>query len=441
MKETKFKQTEVGLIPSDWNVKFLGNLCKNISSGKNKQRIDSGRYAVYGSTGIIGHSDKYYYDGEAILIARVGANAGFLNKAIGKYDVSDNTLIIEQLRANIDFTLEYLKFYNLNKLVFGSGQPLITGGQVKALQIPLPPTIEEQKRIAQALSDVDAVITTTEKLIAKKKALKQGAMQQLLTGKVRLNVQTKDEGRKTKEANAVGLLADPLLSREVLAQRAKTRDCHPGAVGDRIQNRFKMTEIGLIPEDWEVKRLNEICEINPNSMDGLPSKFIYVDLESVSEGKLLSKNVVRKENAPSRAQRHFQFNDILYQTVRPYQKNNLYVNFQCSNYIASTGYAVLRSLQGIADSKYIYHFIHKDDFVNAVLENCTGTSYPAINPNILGKLYIVIPPTIEEQTAIATVLSDMDTEIQTLETKLAKYRHLKTGMMQQLLTGKVRLNK
>ena len=406
MKETKFKQTEVGLIPSDWEVKFLGNLCKNISSGKNKQRIDSGRYAVYGSTGIIGHSDKYYYDGEAILIARVGANAGFLNKAIGKYDVSDNTLIIEQLRANIDFTLEYLKFYNLNKLVFGSGQPLITGGQVKALQIPLPPTTEEQKRIAQALSDIDAVISTTEKLIAKKKALKQGTMQTLLSGKMRIQ-----NGKWIKTTH------------------------------------FKQTELGPIPQEWEVKPMESLIKDISDGPFGSNLKTEHytskqeariVQLSNVGEDGWNDENVkyTTFSHAKDLARCIVPYGAIIIAKMMPAGRSiicpddeKMYIlGSDCVKFIPNDS----------LNSKYFIYFSKCDFYLKQIADNTQGSTRARTSVSKLKKIQVLLPSK-PEQTAIATVLSDMDSEIAALETKLAKYRQLKNGMMQQLLTGKIRL--
>lgn len=387
------KQTEIGLIPDDWEVKRLNAICNNISSGKNQNRFVNGIYPVYGSTGIIGFCNNNKYSGDAILVARVGANAGLVNKVAGKYDVSDNTLVIQSDKCDIDYLSRLLAFRNLNQLIFGSGQPLITGGQLKALLIQLP-SLTEQQRIAKALSDVDALIFTTEKLLQKKKNIKQGTMQNLLTGKKRL----------------------------------------PGFAKS---TNYKQSELGLIPEDWKVKSLGEICVINPASSNRIPDEFFYVDLESVSSGKLGKKQKIRRRNAPSRAQRQFEKNDILYQTVRPYQRNNLFVNFDSKNYIASTGYAIIRSNNNV-DSHYIYQIIHLNNFVNIILDNCTGTSYPAINPKFLKTIPVIIPKK-EEQAAIANVLSSMDKEIETLNTKLEKYSNLKTAMMQQLLTGKIRL--
>ncbi|MCR5090391.1 MAG: restriction endonuclease subunit S [Oscillospiraceae bacterium] len=201
---------------------------------------------------------------------------------------------------------------------------------------------------------------------------------------------------------------------------------------------YKQAEIGVIPEDWEVYTLSDISIINPGSTQGLPKEFFYIDLESVTHGKLIEKKVIEKRNAPSRAQRRFMAGDILYQTVRPYQMNNLFINFDATKYIASTGYAVIRTNESIA-ARLLYQILHTDRFTSVVLDNCTGTGYPAINPKVLSSLKIAIPAKTSEQQHIAEALSDMDELISSLEKLIEKKKAIKQGAMQELLTGKRRL--
>jgi type I restriction enzyme S subunit len=138
-------------------VEAVGGICENISSGKNKDKSDIGIYPVYGSTGVIGRTNNKVYEKEQILIARVGANAGRVNIAHGEYDVSDNTLIVKN-KENIK--LKYLYYIlvnlNLNQFAKGAGQPLITAGQLKSIQVPVP-KITEQVRIASLLDKFDAL--------------------------------------------------------------------------------------------------------------------------------------------------------------------------------------------------------------------------------------------------------------------------------------------
>ncbi|MGC7590268.1 restriction endonuclease subunit S [Bisgaard Taxon 46] len=135
--------------------KSLGEVCHNIFSGKNKDRCIDGAYPIYGSTGIIGRTNNFMFEEDRILVARVGANAGFVHIAMGKYDVSDNTLIVENMDSiSMKYLYYYLKHMNLNQFAKGAGQPLITGGQLKALKIPIPP-FAEQQRIVEILDKFD----------------------------------------------------------------------------------------------------------------------------------------------------------------------------------------------------------------------------------------------------------------------------------------------
>lgn len=136
----------------------MGEVCKSIISGKNKDRIENGDFPVFGSTGIIAYSDSYVYDHATLLIARVGANAGYVHTGTGKYDVSDNTLILIPTDGyNLRFAYFQLLNMNLNQLAVGGGQPLITAGQLKKLSIPIPP-LAEQERIVEVLDKFDALV-------------------------------------------------------------------------------------------------------------------------------------------------------------------------------------------------------------------------------------------------------------------------------------------
>ena len=134
--------------------KTLGETTKSISSGKNKIRVVDGEYPVYGSTGIIGYCTNFVYEHAQILVARVGA-VGYVQIADGRYDVSDNTLIVDVLSTiNMKYIFYYLGYMNLSRLAHGAGQPLITAGQLKKLIIPIPP-LETQAKIVSILDQFD----------------------------------------------------------------------------------------------------------------------------------------------------------------------------------------------------------------------------------------------------------------------------------------------
>ena len=180
-------------------------------------------------------------------------------------------------------------------------------------------------------------------------------------------------------------------------------------------------------EDWEQHKLSEVVTINPKTE--LPDEFKYVDLESVVGTNLLGFQVVKKENAPSRAQRLASYGDVFYQTVRPYQRNNYLFENVDKNMVFSTGYAQLRSK---LDSYFLLTLVQNDNFVKVVLDNCTGTSYPAINGSALGKITVRIPSNEVEANQIGKVFREIDKNITLHQRKLEHLNLKKKALLQKL---------
>jgi type I restriction enzyme S subunit len=255
--------------------------------------------------------------------------------------------------------------------------------KIRAFSI-LKPTKVEQGVIAEALSDADALIESLEQLIAKKRHLKQGAIQELLTGKKRL----------------------------------------PG---------FR--------EEWETKRIADIADVDCESIgSGTPEtyRFKYISLEDVDYGVLRGYSEQTFRSAPSRARRRTRQHDILVATVRPNLKSHLLFREQGEDWVCSTGFAVVRCRNHQAAPGYLFAHMFGWVVEKQIERIITGSNYPAINGTDVKALEVSMPH-FDEQTAIAAILSDMDAEIAALEAKLSKARQIKQGMMQELLTGRVRL--
>ncbi|MCI5519892.1 MAG: restriction endonuclease subunit S, partial [Treponema sp.] len=174
--------------------------------------------------------------------------------------------------------------------------------------------------------------------------------------------------------------------------------------------------------------------INPKPGD-LPEVFSYIDLESVKNGVLLQEKIIKKEEAPSRAQRLLEEKDILFQTVRPYQRNNYFFNSK-SPTVASTGYAQFRVNKNNYPS-FLYQYLYTNNFVKNVLDRCSGTSFPAISTNDLLEISLHIP-SLAEQQKIADFLSNVDSII-TAETKILNtLQKKKKALMQKLFTRQLR---
>lgn len=434
----KTSKTEIGLIPDDWEVVRFGAKV-DVFRGGSPRPIET--FLTTNSNGInwikigdVRPNDKYIvctqekiipagvqfsrevHKGDFILSNSMSFGRPYILNIDGC--IHDGWLAIQNYNETFDTDFLYYLlgsdevFKQYVQMAAGSSVQNLNKEKVKHLQIPFPP-LPEQHRIAKALSDVDAVISTIEKLIQKKKNIKQGAMQNLLTGKKRL----------------------------------------PGFA---TASKLKQTELGEIPEEWEVKALQDIFEFRPNNTftrDNLnDSEGIY---QNIHYGDILIKY-------PS-------ILDCSKESI-PYVNQNIQVKY--SNYGIKEGDIIIadtaedetvgkvveiynlgdrklvsglhtflcRKITDDFASRWLGYFMNQSIFHNQILSFITGTKVSAISRSAIQNLKVLIPPK-SEQTAIANVLSSMDKEIETLNTKLEKYRNLKTAMMQQLLTGKIRLLK
>ena len=163
----------------EWEKCKIEDITDAVSSGKSKNHFSNGEYNLYGSTGIIGRTDKALYDGKLVLVARVGANAGFLQIINEPCGITDNTLILKPKGIDAFYLYYFLQHFNLNRLIFGSGQPLITGGMLKKVKVSLG-TISEQSKIVKFLSLLDERIAVQSRLIDRLQSLMKGIRHRII---------------------------------------------------------------------------------------------------------------------------------------------------------------------------------------------------------------------------------------------------------------------
>ena len=181
-------------------------------------------------------------------------------------------------------------------------------------------------------------------------------------------------------------------------------------------------------DDWEQRKLKELAIFNPK--DNLPEEFEYVDLESVIGTEMLSHKKTALSDAPSRAQRLAKKGDIFYQTVRPYQKNDYLFDKDAENYVFSTGYAQIRPK---INGNFLFQLLRTERFVKKVLNECTGTSYPAINSKDLSNIKVSYTNYKEEQRSIGSLLDNLDNLVALQQRKLDELIQIKEGIGQGLL--------
>ena len=180
-------------------------------------------------------------------------------------------------------------------------------------------------------------------------------------------------------------------------------------------------------EAWEQRKLGDLAEFNPKAE--LPTNFEYVDLESVVGTELINHRTQTKCTAPSRAQRLAQYGDLFYQLVRPYQKNNYLFELNSENFVFSTGYAQLRPS---VDGYFLMSLVQNEYFVQKVLDNCTGTSYPAINVNDLAEINIYTSLKKSEQARIGTFFRQLDRLVTLHQRKVALLQNIKKACLEKM---------
>lgn len=280
-----------------------------------------------------------------------------------------------------------------NSIMVGSTQVHITNTAFKSVQIPLPP-FPEQEAINQALSDTDALIGSLEQLLAKKRHLKQGAMQELLTGKKRLP-------GFSAEWEETTLLELALGKKELFDDGDWIESEHITTEGVRLIQTGNIG-IGRYSEKDEKKYIFE-------------SSFVSLRCKEVHEGDLL---ICRLADPAGRA---CVLPDIGEQKV-----------------VTSVDVTIFRPPCTIANRVFLSNLFSTSHWFREVSDRSGGTTHKRISRGALGRLRVLLPK-LPEQTAIADILSEMDAEIAELESQLAKTRALKQGMMQKLLTGEIRL--
>ncbi len=368
-----YKKTEVGVIPEDWEIKRLGEIVNFLDGQrrpiKNSDRAKiRGQYPYYGASGIIDYVNDYIFNDELILLGEDGENILSRNlrlvfKVKGKIWVNNHAHVLKPKDDyDIDYLSEKLESLDYEQLNTGTAQPKLNQKTCWQIPVACPPTKAEQTAIATALNDADALITQLEKLIAKKRQIKQGAMQQLLTGKKRI----------------------------------------PGFI-DR----------------WELKMISEIAPLQ-RGFD-LPNRNLRLGLYPViySNG-MLNHHITFKVKGPG--------------VVTGRSGTIGKVTFVEKDFWPHNTSLWVTSFKG-NDPKFVFYL-----YTRIGLERfATGSGVPTLNRNDVHSFKVKIPLNKDEQETIAQILIDLDAEIEALERKLAKYKQIKQGMMQSLLTGKVRL--
>lgn len=407
--QTGYKASELGMIPQDWDVVELEEVAEIKSGGTpstNRPEFWNGHILWCTPTDITSLSGKYLSDtnrkiselglnnsaaellptgsvlmtsratiGECAIVKRpMTTNQGFKNFICNR--TVNNEFLYYLLSSQKDKFIE---------LCNGSTFLEISTTQVLKFKITIPKSITEQTAIATVLSDTDALISSLQTLIAKKQAIKLSAMQNLLSGKIRLPEFTQRPDGSSKTT--------------------------------------RQTELGLLPEDWEVVELGSVAFIKTGSKNNQDKK------ENGQYPFFVRSATVEQIDTYS-----YDCEAILIPGEGNIGSIFHYIN---GKFDAHQRVYVIRDFYNVI-GKFVF-FALKQNFGKHAMENTVKATVDSLRLPTFQNFKFAIPKSTTEQTAIAQLLSDMDAEIEALECRLKKTQALKQGMMQALLTGKIRL--
>jgi type I restriction enzyme S subunit len=432
MLEKGYKQTELGVIPEDWSVKRLGEIA-GFQYGLGESGKKTGDYVYIRITDITPDgflkkkglvfvekskvSESYILKKGDVLIARTGASFGKTYLFRESFRATFGGFLIRFLFNNkfinneffFHFSRNNLFWKQANTLVGGGAQPQFNANAIADLMLPCP-SLLEQASIAKVFSDIDDLIESLDKLIEKKKNIKQGAMQELITGKKRLP-------RFDEYSND-------------------------------LSKQYQQTEFGKVPEDWKIIQLKNIVDpvksirygiVQPGNFD--PNGRYMIRGQDYSESKGWARpsevfkvsDVVEKKYKNARVKT----GDIIMTIVGYCGHVDIIPEWlDGANLTQTTARISIDDRKAL--NKFCKYQLESSFGKLQVATYLKGAAQPGLNCGDVENFVLALP-SIPEQSAIAKVLSDMDSEIEELEQKRDKYRYLKIGMMQQLLTGRIRL--
>lgn len=416
-QQAKYRQTEVGKIPVDWTLTPIGELT-NTSSGGTPSRQDPKYFKgdiPWVKTGELG--EKYLYDTEekitkeavenssakvfppeTLLVAMYGATIGKMS--ISKVPLSSNQACCAIFNSE-NFSTEYLyyalSFRKRNLISKGAGgaQPNISQKLIKVFKVPLPP-LSEQRKIAEILSTVDEQIAATQAVIKETEELKRGLMQELFT-------------------RGIG------------------------------HTRFKETKIGRVPEEWEVKRFNKIVELSQYGLslattdDGIYPMF---KMNNFQNGKMSSMGVDKVTLSTKELKKYrLEKGDILFNRTNSIDLVGKTGLFDLEGDYVFASYLIRFKIDRKAVLPEFVNYYFNWSYIQAKLKNLAtkGASQANISATVLKKFFVIPLPKVEEQRKIVKILSEIDVKLEQERKRKAELEELKRGLMQALLTGKVRV--
>ena len=396
-----YRRTEVGVIPEDWQVDRIDQHTLIKTGSKNTQdKEEGGEYPFFVRSADVERIGTYSYDGEAVLTAGDGVGTGKVFHYVrGRFDVHQRVYRISHFSHRLNGQYFFFQFserfyHRIMSMTAKSSVDSVRMEMIAGMLLPLP-SPREQRAIAAILSDVDELLGSLETLIAKKRAIKQAAMQQLLTGRTRLPG-FGGEWEKRRLGDHLRFLRHGAIPRSGLSDDGTVKYLHYGDI-------HRFVGVYLNPS---VRSMPTLESDRARSLDRLDTgDLVFVDASEDIEGVGTSVEIK---------------------------------GLQGQQVVAGLHTIAVRFRKDVLADGFKAYLQFCPAFRHHLRRLAAGTKVYATNRAHIASAELSLPP-LPEQQAIATVLSDIDSEIAALEHRLDKTRAIKQGMMQQLLTGSIRL--
>lgn len=391
MVKPGYKQTEVGVIPEDWDIDYVENLARITTGSRNTQdRVPDGQYPFFVRSQTIERIDTFSYDCEGVLTAGDGVGTGKIFHYVnGKFDVHQRVYLINDFSKRIDASFFYLIFSNrfydrIMQMTAKTSVDSVRREMISRMQIPFPSSLTEQDAIASALSDVDALIESLERLIAKKRDIKRATMRKLLD---------------------------------------------PGP--EWVKKRLGDTAIIKARIGWQGLTTSEYLDSgNYYLVTGTDFENGFIDWDNchyVDESRYLQDRHIQLKQS-----------DILVTKDGTIGKVAFVDGLQKPATLNS-GVFVVRPINGAFEPEFFYHLLHSEMFSKFLDQLSAGSTINHLYQKDFVDFEYLTPESLSEQKNIAATLTAMDKEKSAINLMLKKTREIKQGMMQELLTGRIRL--
>ena len=372
----------------DWEQRKLSDVVDSVDTGKSRfdKEGSSGEYPILGSTSVIGYDDEYDYEGDFILTARVGANAGSLYRHAGKVKISDNTVFI-QASQNIEFLYQLLIQFDIKKLSFGTGQPLVKASELKSLELMMPSDMKEQMRIGVYFKNLDSLITLHQRKCEEMKTLKKYMLQKMFP----------QNGQSVPQIRFSGFT-----------------------------------------EDWEQRKLGELGSLKNGmnfSKGAMGVGYPFVNLQNIFGNNVIDVSDLGKAMASDSQLKDYNLinGDVLFvrSSVKLEGVGEAALVPQTLENTTYSGFIIrFRDEYGL-DNNFKRFVFGIDSVRNQIMSQATNSANKNISQSVLENLELAIPSKSEQQK-IGAYFSNLDYLITLHQQKCDELRNIKKFMLQNM---------